>query len=116
MQRVSVAYMLIVGGMRHRITLERQQTTQDSVGQTVDTWTTLRKVWAKIKPLGAREFYAQSGEHAQITHEVYVRHGVGATAADRISYDGRTFDIRGVINQGERDKYLTLRCVETTNG
>lgn len=99
--------------MRHRVTIERQSTVQDDLGELIDTWTEVRTVWARVRPLSTTEFYAQSGEHSQISHEITVRaENLTVTAADRLQYDGRTFDIRGVYDMNERGRFIVMRCVE----
>ena len=105
----------MIGRMRHRVTIQRRTQAQDGVGQPTDTWTTGETVWAAVRPLSGREFYAQSGEHAEITHEVTFRHGVTVAAQDRIVHDSRNLDVVSVINVHERDRFIVARCIENAD-
>ena len=48
--------MLDSGKLRHRVSIERVERTQDPVtGAIAETWTEIAKVWAAVEPLSARE-------------------------------------------------------------
>lgn len=98
--------------MRHRVTIQRQSTSVDSVGQPLDSWTAVRTVWAEVRPLGTRnrirERFLESGEVSELTHEVYMRHLTDITSKDRLLYDGRVMDIEAIVDPDERHHLLTL--------
>lgn len=94
----------------YMISLQRRGTAQDSVGQRVETWVTLRREWASVETVTAREFFAQSGERAEATHRVVVWDGSGVLARDRVLCGTRVFDINAVVDHGDRE--LALMCVE----
>lgn len=102
----------MAGRLRHLVTVQSQSTTQDGAGQRLQTWTTVTTAWADIKPVSGRDFYAQSGEHADITHEIEMRYGTTVSPGNRAVLGSRTFDIRSVLNVDERNRYLTLMAVE----
>lgn len=102
----------MAGRLRHLVTIQRQATTQDALGQRDLTWTDVDDVWAKIAPVSGRDFFNASGEHAEITHKVLMRHGVDVIAGDRILFGSRIFDVRVPINMGERDRFVELMVVE----
>lgn len=100
------------GRMRFRITIQAKTDAKGSSGQPVGTWATFRKVWAGADPLkGTELFTAQATEAA---HEVVwdIRYLAGVTVKQRILWDSRTFDIKSVVNVGERNKQLLLYCRE----
>ena len=47
-----------------------------------------------------------------MTHRVKIRYRAGVTAKMRLTFGARVFNIRGVINAGERDRTLELLCEE----
>ena len=102
----------MAGRMRHRVTIQRLTQAQDALGQATDTWTDVATVWARMRPRTGQERYVESGEHAELSHEVLMRHGVSVTVEDRLLYDGRYFDIESVINYHERDRFLLLMVSE----
>lgn len=102
----------MAGRLRHRVTVQRQATTQDALGQRTEAWTEHATTWAMINPVSGRDFFTQSGEHADITHKITLRHGVDIRPGDRIVYSGRNFDVRSVLNLGERDRFINVMAVE----
>jgi SPP1 family predicted phage head-tail adaptor len=95
-----------------KVSIERIGSAQDSTGQLVETWTETSTPWASIRPISGREYFNASGEKAEVTHEIVLRHGVTVAPRDRVVYSTRTFNIRSVLNLEERDRYLKLMCVE----
>lgn len=100
------------GRLRHRVTIQRRASGQDEAGQPVDTWTDYKTVWAEIKPMQGEEYYTQTAERAEITHELRMRGGITVRPRDRIRFGGRTFDIEHVADQYEIGKYLKVMVVE----
>jgi SPP1 family predicted phage head-tail adaptor len=98
------------------VSIQRRGTAQDSAGQVVETWTETAKEWASIEPVSTREFFAASGERAEITHKIGMHYGVTALPRDQVVYGDRTFDIKGSMNVGERNLELRLMCSELIDG
>lgn len=90
------------------ISILRRAETQDAAGQVRATWRPVAEVWASVRPLNGREFFAASGERAEITHEIIVRYGVDVRSKDRLEFDGRTFDVIAPVNIDERNRFYKL--------
>lgn len=95
--------------------IQRRGHLQDTTGQTRETWQDQAEVWASIRPVSGREYYAASGERGEVTHEILLRFGVTLAPKDRITFDGRVFDIVSVFNLNERDRYLKAMGKEDAN-
>ncbi len=103
----------MAGRLRHRIELQRQTETTDETGQTNESWQTYARPWAEIIPLSEREYLSQSGDRAELTHRVTIRCRTPLPAPrDRVKHGDRLFDIVGVVNVDERNRFLNLRCTE----
>lgn len=102
----------MAGRLRHRLTVQQQGTSQDSVGQQVQTWTDVGTYWGSVDPVSARDYFNASGEHAEITHKVLMRDELTLRPGDRIVYNSRQFDVRQVMKIGERDRWLNIMAVE----
>jgi SPP1 family predicted phage head-tail adaptor len=90
------------GKLDRRITIQRQTVTQDSYGQDVVTWTDLATVWAEVGAVRGIERFAAMQTVAEVDTRFVIRHrDVGPK--DRISYGGRTYDIKSVIEIGRRE-------------
>lgn len=93
--------------------IERRGTAQDGAGQVIESWTEQEKAWVSIVPVSGREYFAASGERAEITHKISMAYGPTVLPRDRITWAGRTFDIRSPpLNVGGRNRELTLMCTE----
>jgi SPP1 family predicted phage head-tail adaptor len=51
-------------------------------------------------------------ENAEGRFIVVIRYRTGVTAAMRVVWRSRTFDILGIVNKDERRHFLTLDCQE----
>ena len=101
------------GLLRKRVTIQRAtEGAADDYNQTVLSWSTLATRWAGIKPMSGQERLESAQVGADVTHEVRLRWLDGVTPKDRISYDGRVFNIQSVINTAERGVEAVLLCKE----
>lgn len=98
-----------------QITIERRAHTQGEAGQVRETWREVEQVWASIRPLSGREYYASSGPRAEVTHEILMRFGADVLPKDRILYEGRVFEVMSNINVGERNRYLKITSHENAD-
>lgn len=107
-----------LGKLDKRVQFERRITTKDAAGQRSAGWEPLGVPrWAAIEPIGGREILAASQVVGEVTHRVRCRYFEGLTAANRLVYRGRVFDIQHAINQRERGVEIELLCKEgLTNG
>lgn len=90
------------------VKLQRRAETQDEAGQVRETWHTIAEVWASVRPIVGREYFAASGERAEITHEIMIRYGVDVRSKDRLEFDGRHFDVIAPMNLDENNRYYKL--------
>lgn len=104
-----------IGKMRYPLQLQTASYTADSGGGSATTWTTTATIYGDINPVRAEEKYRQGQVQESVTHEVYVRYRAGLTTANRLVYDNRTFNVKGVINVDERKRFMKLNCQEGAN-
>ena len=67
---------------------------------------------ASIEPLKGAERLTTQQLESRLTHRVRLRHRSGVTTAMRLKFGARIFNIRAVINKGERNRLLELLCEE----
>lgn len=106
------------GKLRHRVTLQRKEQTQNPLtGAMVTAWVDVEKVWASVEPLRAREFIAAQAVQSDVSVRITVRYRPGITAAMRLLHDGKTYNITGVLADKDSGReYLTLPCAELPHG
>jgi SPP1 family predicted phage head-tail adaptor len=61
-----------------------------------DSWTELRKQWARIEPVGANKLQFLSAQNSKVTHNITFREKPEVTAQMRIVWDGRIYRITAV--------------------
>lgn len=101
------------GKLRHLIDIEQRSTGQDVAGQQLGTWTpVVSRIYANVKPVRTEEPLNAAALRGRVTHEVELRYRAGVTAAMRVKFGTRYFDIIGVRDTEERHRQLFLDCVE----
>ena len=98
------------GDLDQRVVLERFTSEQDDTGQMIDTWVTLGTVWAAVEPQAGREFIAAGAQQSELTTKIRIRHRPGITSGDRVTHDGRVYDIQSVIDYRSEKRQLVLLC------
>ena len=98
------------GQLRYQITIQRFDPLKDELGQeTEGEWKDLKKVWADIKTMQGREYFAAAAIQAENTYRFIIRYTDGITSDMRIVYKGRIFDIvQPPINDDELRKTITI--------
>jgi SPP1 family predicted phage head-tail adaptor len=97
-----------VGDLRRRVTIERPVRASDGGGGATVTWTLVAEVWAALWPRLADESVTLDRVAGQATHDMWIRYRTGITPEMRVTFGTRVFDIRGVIDVEDRNKWL--RC------
>lgn len=103
------------GSLRRRVIIQNQTTTQDDVGQPLDSWTNFAKVWAAVEDISGRELVRDGAVSAQVTTLVRFRHRPGFTSALRIIDGARTLEaVAPAIDKSGRRRELEVMCREVT--
>ncbi len=98
------------GDLDQRVTFERLQSGTDEIGQPIESWLTLGTVWAAVEPQAGREFVAAGALQSQLTTKIRVRHRPGITSGDRVTHNGRVYDIQSVVDYRSEKRELVLLC------
>jgi len=103
-----------ISDLRKRITLQSETPTTDSAGGYALVWTNVLMAWAEIKPTSGQKIFVDGHLEGHITHRVTLRYQSGITTDMRMIYNGRTFNIRAVLNSNESNRTLELLVEEGT--
>jgi SPP1 family predicted phage head-tail adaptor len=115
MQKFKYRPRLNNGNLRHRITFQVQTETQNDYGEEIKEWVDVVTVWASIKPISAKEFFAAEKTNSEVSHKINMRynHELKITPDMRIKFNDRSFELIGPpINFQERNIELQLLCKE----
>ncbi len=104
-----------IGELRHRLSIQAERAASDGGGGLTDPWAdpvTVATVWGKIEPLTGGERLHALQIQDRLSHRIVIRHRSGITAAMRVVFGARAFNIRAVIDADERGRFLELLCDE----
>ena len=101
-----------IGDLRHRVQIQNKTVQTDELQQQSDVWLAYANVWASVRPVKGREYFAARQENAEVTAVVTMRYLSGITPDMRIVFGDRVFEIVSVINVDERNRVLELMCKE----
>jgi SPP1 family predicted phage head-tail adaptor len=82
-----------VGGLRHRITIQKSTTAPDDYGQPIETWDDFATVWAERNDLTGREQWSAQQIQAEITTRFRIRYLSGISPLMRVVHGAETFEI-----------------------
>ena len=95
-----------IGNLDHRLNLKSAALTADGAGGGTLAWSLVAELWGSLTPLGGAERLDAVGLKGRVTHEVWIRHRDGVKPEMRFELGTRVFDIRAVLEAGQRRRYL----------
>ena len=98
------------GTLDQRVSLERLSGGFDDLGQPIEAWSVLATVWAAVEPQAGREFVAGGAAQTELTTKIRIRWLAGLTSGDRVTHDGRVYDVQSVIDYRSAKREIVLMC------
>jgi len=87
--------MINAGQYDQRITLQQRVSTIDALGQESQSWIDASTVWAKVRPLKGRDFFAAAQQQATIDVQFCIRYRVDVDATWRVLWGGVAYEVVG---------------------
>lgn len=108
------------GGLDRRMVVQQRSTSKDAVGGQLTTWPDVVTIDARIRALSGRELELAKTIATEITHEIATRYqpifaDPKVSAAYRLTYNGRIFNIHDAQNTDERDREIVFKASEGLN-
>ena len=108
------------GKLRKSIVIQRRDSTRDSYGAQVETWSDVAQVRCEIAPMTGRELLVGQAFNGEVSHQITVRYFKELAnpidvAKLRALYGTRIFNIHASINADERNRMVTLYVSEGLN-
>jgi SPP1 family predicted phage head-tail adaptor len=99
--------------LNRRITIQRKVGGQDMLGQPVDQWVDVCKLWAHVKTITGtgfinQEFVDGGKEISRTTASMRVRKRDGITADMRVLHQGQVYEIRVVLPDLQDNRYMDI--------
>ena len=98
------------GRFNRRIAIQQQSSTQDALGQPVNTWTDFSLVWADIRYTGGLETIKANAVTNTAKASIRVRWIIGVLPGMRVVHGLETFNILAVLPDQQRRQYVDLVC------
>jgi SPP1 family predicted phage head-tail adaptor len=96
------------GKIDQRIQIQRKTLADDGAGGKTSTWATVATVWAGVTPMSGREMLDRGGMIAASKVRFVVRNNITVGETDRISWQGKVYNIREILDAGSRPLYLDI--------
>jgi SPP1 family predicted phage head-tail adaptor len=97
------------GKLDKTIVIERVMTTPDDYGTPLEAWVPIGTLRAQVVQHATDEYQRERGSTTETTIVFRTRFLEGVTVADRVTFDGDTFNMKQVKELGRR-RGLELRC------
>lgn len=99
---------------RHQIYVQRRVQVADGEGGFADGWvnTTASPIWAEVSPIQAKQRLEYRTVGVDATHLVRLDGLLEVSERNRITFDGRFFEVLTVENLQERDVEKVITCLE----
>jgi SPP1 family predicted phage head-tail adaptor len=98
------------GLLNNRIAVQQISSTQDALGQLVQTWTTVSTLWANIKHTSGIEAVKAGAEASIVRASIRIRFTESINTAMRVIAGTTTYNIVAVIPNYEGRDYTDLVC------
>ncbi len=94
--------------LRHRITIQHKNGFLDNFGQMTETWNTLTNIWAHVIELTGKEYFSAQATQNQVVAKIVIRTRTPQTitAAMRVIYGSKTYNIESVVQINEHETHL----------
>lgn len=102
----------VFASMNKRVAIQAVTQSSDSQGGFTETWATAKTVWASIEPANGYEKMQAMQLASPISHKVTMRYNSTVTTAHRLLFGTRVMAIKEIVNVGEENTILKLKCVE----
>lgn len=89
---------MIVGKLRHRVTIESYVETQDAAGQPIKEWETFARRWAGIYPLRGRDLFNAQEKFEGASVKIVMRYLPGLNSTMRIIHGETPYDILDIAD------------------
>ena len=106
----------MVGELDQRVRLEvATESRSVTTGAVVVAYLPVATVWARVEPVGSREYFAAQAVQADATLRVTLRTRTDITPKHRLVWGAHVLNIVGPTMTGTREPYMTLLCATGVN-
>jgi SPP1 family predicted phage head-tail adaptor len=101
--------MISAGQLRNRVDIQQRTSTQDELGQPVETWTLVAATWGDVRNISGLETIKADAVTSQVKASIRIRYRSNVTSGMRCFANGEYYNILAVISDRAND-YCDLAC------
>ncbi len=98
----------MIGHLRHRITFEQPTITKDAAGGVVRGWAAHVTVWAEVRQLTTREYYAAMQANSEAQGMISLRNRGDLSAKMRVKWGSKILHIVGPMTTDTKGVYMQI--------
>lgn len=98
-----------IGKLNKRITFQKYTTSENAIGDTINSWTDFKTVWASATNLHGREYYSAMQVQAENTVKFTIRYCKDIDTSMRIVFKNQTYDIKFIDNIKYGNKFMEIQ-------
>ena len=98
--------------LRHTVSVFEPVRARTDLGEMQESWLKVAEVPAAIMPVSAADRIRGDQAVSDVTHRIRLWWFEGLTHTHQLRMDGRTFEIRAVLNLDERNKGMEVMATE----
>lgn len=103
--------MIDPGKLRERVTIQQATESRNALGESQQSWSAWKTVWASVEGLSSREALFSGQQQSDITHRVRMRYVAGLAQTMRLSWRSRILEIVSLLEHNNRSEH-ELICTE----
>lgn len=98
------------GSLKSRVTIKQLTGGQDEIGQPIQTWTDVARVWANIRHLSGSETIKAGAETSITKASIRIRYRTDINSGMRVYHGSTVYEIKAVLPDEESRDRLDLVC------
>lgn len=98
------------GTLNRRVVIQQPSTSQDTIGQPAQVWTTLATVWANVRTQSGMERIRAGAQTSTVQASIRIRRRTDVTAGMRAVLGSTVYNIRAVLHDEETRESTDLVC------
>lgn len=100
--------MISAADLNQRVNIEQRASSQDELGQPIESWTLVAAVWASIKNQSGLSAIKAESDVSVVKTSIRIRHRT-VDSGMRVVHGADIYDIRAVLPDGKK-QYVDLVC------
>lgn len=98
------------GELRFPFTLRLPTITEDDFNHQEITYADSVTIWCNIEMVDQVEGTSDNQDYSEVTHKLTSRYDSRITSDCQLVYNSQTYDIVKLLNEGNRNRELTIYC------